>query len=299
MDFDKFASDKTGCYVAENGFLLWKICGNDCFEQCVFSDKGRSIIAHLLLCKGEIVLRHGEDVLVMNSPSIGCFVDRPMLQLLSVSADVTAYVLISKDEFTGRLFMGNPPIPYTFLLKVRQSPIDYLDDNTLELYSRRVEEIMKACADDKHIFRVKKIKCAIWMFIMDIVNLYMSLNGCREQFGAGSRSMELFTRFMRLLPEHVATEHLVTFYAARLCVTPQYLNRVVKSVSGRSVSYWINFTLVGEISQRLLRSDDTIQLIATRLGFTDQSVMAKFYKRQTGCSMSDYKKKVLDVIKGQ
>lgn len=97
---------------------------------------------------------------------------------------------------------------------------------------------------------------------------------------------------MKLLSGHAATEHFTGFYANRLCVTPQYLNRIVKSVSGRTVSEWINFHLVGEISKQLENTADPIQLIAQRFRFTDQASLTKFYKRETGYSPTEYRKNI-------
>lgn len=83
----------------------------------------------------------------------------------------------------------------------------------------------------------------------------------------------------------------VGYYAERLCLTPQYLDRVVKSLSGRTVSGWINFTLVGEITRRLENTNETMRQIATALNFPDHATLTKFFKRETGYSLTEYKRK--------
>ncbi len=78
----------------------------------------------------------------------------------------------------------------------------------------------------------------------------------------------LFKQFMKLLSCHIGEERTVNYYASKLCITPQYLNRVVKSISGRTVYEWISTLLLGEITQQLETADNSIQQIADRLNLT-------------------------------
>lgn len=290
MDYDKFAKDKKGCYTSENGFLFWKLSGNDTFVPCFFEGDESNIDAHILVYEGELNAIYAGSAYTLTAGSFSTFLDHPQLRLLSASSDIGAYIMVCKDQYSKRMLKNNPPIPFSYVLKTRQNPITKSNPELFGLLRLRMDNILKACMDINNLFRDKMIKCNIWMLLMDIADKHIRSGGNKDKADTPSRTMELFVSFMKLLPIYVSKEHFSDFYANKLCVTPQYLNRVVKSVSGRTVSGWINFTLVGEITKRLEYTDDLMQKIATDFGFPDQATLTKFYKRETGYSLTEYKK---------
>lgn len=293
MDFNKFAQDKDDCHVSEGGFLLWKITGQTSFVPSFFDGEGGNIVAHVLVYAGELQARHAGCMHVLPQGSFSSFMDFPLFQLISASSDVVAYVMVIRDAYAKALLRNNPPVPFSYVLELRTNPVKRPDAGTINLFRHRMENIREACLDTGNLFRDKMIKCAIWMLLMDIADKHIREGGGhKDRTDKTDRTMKLFIGFMKLLPEHAPSEHFAGFYATRLCVTTQYLNRVVKSVSGRTVSGWINFTLTGEITKRLEGTDDTMQKIAEELNFPDSATLTKFYKRETGYSLTEYKKKI-------
>lgn len=55
-----------------------------------------------------------------------------------------------------------------------------------------------------------------------------------------NRAEAYFREFTRLLGEHYRRERSVGFYARQLCITPKYLTTLIKHISGKSVSDWID-----------------------------------------------------------
>lgn len=104
-----------------------------------------------------------------------------------------------------------------------------------------------------------------------------------------SRSEEYFRQFMQLLQEHFRQERHVGFYAQQLCITPKYLTTLIKRVSGKSVSEWIDIVVVMEAKTLLKFSDRSIQEIAYALNFPNQSFFGSYFKRLTGMSPSQYR----------
>lgn len=108
---------------------------------------------------------------------------------------------------------------------------------------------------------------------------------------ARSRANEYFTQFTRLLSEHYKQERSVGFYARQLCITPKYLTTLIKRISGRSVSEWIDNYVILEAKTLLKYSTMSIQEIAYYLNFPNQSFFGSYFKRITGMSPSQYKAK--------
>lgn len=106
-----------------------------------------------------------------------------------------------------------------------------------------------------------------------------------------SRAKEYFTQFTQLLSEHYKRERSVGFYAQQLCITPKYLTTLIKRISGKSVSEWIDNFVVLEAKTLLKYSNMSVQEIAYYLNFPNQSFFGSYFKRNTGMSPSQYKAK--------
>lgn len=104
-----------------------------------------------------------------------------------------------------------------------------------------------------------------------------------------NRSEEYFHRFIQILNEHYKRERTLSFYAEQLCITPKYLTTLIKKVSGRSASEWIDSYVILEAKNLLRYSSMSIQEVAYHLNFPNQSFFGKYFKHQTGYSPSAYK----------
>ena len=110
-----------------------------------------------------------------------------------------------------------------------------------------------------------------------------------EQNNSHNRAEEYFKQFTHLLGEHFREERSVGFYARQLCITPKYLTTLIKRISGKSVSEWIDNYVIIEAKTLLKYSTMSIQEIAYYLNFPNQSFFGSYFKRNTGMSPSQYK----------
>ncbi len=112
------------------------------------------------------------------------------------------------------------------------------------------------------------------------------------QVGApGNRAEDYFKQFIDLLAIYFIRERTVSFYADKLNITPKYLTTLIKRVSGRSVSEWIDSYVIVEAKMMLKFSDRSIQEIASELNFANQSFFGSYFRRNTGMSPSQYRAK--------
>lgn len=104
-----------------------------------------------------------------------------------------------------------------------------------------------------------------------------------------NRAENYFRQFMQLLGENYRTERSVGFYARQMCITPKYLTTVIKRISQKSVSDWIDEYVILEAKSLLKYSNLSVQEVAYRLSFPNQSFFGSYFKRNTGLSPSQYK----------
>lgn len=289
-DFETLAQKTKDCYSLKSGFLFWKFLGSQTASCDHICQKG--MILHILVRDGELLVRCDGVQRRLQGGSFANFIAIDDFELLSSSPDAGAYIMIFTEDFTKELTKNNPPLPVSYVVQVRQHPIISLSRASYSLFSMRMDTLWEACRDEGNVYREEIVKHACMMLLLDIGNKFICQNGTEYEEKKMSRSQKIFIEYTRLLQEKVCTEHSVNYYASELCITPQYLNRMVRSYTGKSAYDWICNNLVGEISRRLAESSDSMQTIAEDLNFSDQASMTKFFKRLTGYTPSEYKRSV-------
>lgn len=82
-------------------------------------------------------------------------------------------------------------------------------------------------------------------------------------------------------------------YANRLSVHVNHLNRVVKSVSGKTTSELIAARICTEAIRMLQQSALSISEVAFALGFEEPASFSAFIRRHTGSSPSSYRRTIV------
>lgn len=102
----------------------------------------------------------------------------------------------------------------------------------------------------------------------------------------------LTTKFKELIYLHIKTQHKVSYYASMLNVTPNHLNKSIKSVTGKSPTKWIDETILLEAKYLLYQTNLTINEIAIQVGHYDQSYFSRIFKKHEGITPIEYRKMI-------
>lgn len=105
-----------------------------------------------------------------------------------------------------------------------------------------------------------------------------------------TRQEDIFQRFISLVNTYSKKERSVSFYAGKLCLTPRYLNTVVRQTSQQTVMDWINQSIILEAKVLLKHSNQLVYQISDELNFPNPSFFCKFFKRMTGMTPQEYQK---------
>lgn len=113
----------------------------------------------------------------------------------------------------------------------------------------------------------------------------------RSKDARKTRQEELFEKFVIEVKQHCARHRSVEFYAEQLYITPQYLSRISREVSGKNASDWINEFVILEIKTLLKYTNLTVNEISLEMNFPDQSSLGKYFRKHVGVSPRQYTKK--------
>ena len=171
------------------------------------------------------------------------------------------------------------------LVHIAYAPIVQLHEPKLSLppdevrhMEQRMREIIGYLHSD-HLYKKEILRMLYATFLLDMQNAQQH---SITQGKIPPRVEEIFIGFIRLLPHHFAQHHDIAFYASALHITPVYLSRVVRQVTGRTVIDYINQMIVMEASFLLRTSPMSITQIAEHLHFADTPSFSKFFLRMKG-----------------
>ena len=105
------------------------------------------------------------------------------------------------------------------------------------------------------------------------------------------RKKELFRNFINQLVESHQVSREVLFYANELGVSCGYLNEICNEVSNHSVKEIIDSAVTTRLKYELSYTSKSIQEIADEYNFPSQSYFCRYYKRMTGVTPSDFRKR--------
>jgi AraC family transcriptional regulator, transcriptional activator of pobA len=140
--------------------------------------------------------------------------------------------------------------------------------------------------------RTELLKGLIKVFLLDLsrrIEDANSLNGNTANEG----DLGFVRKFMQLVKKDFATKKLVADYADELCITPNYLNYLVKKQTGYPASHHIQQYIIMEAKRRAAYSGLRMKEIAHALGFEDYAHFSKFFKNYSGIKFSSFKKGML------
>lgn len=98
-------------------------------------------------------------------------------------------------------------------------------------------------------------------------------------------------RFRALVEENYRDHWPVPRYAAALGTTPARLNRLVRAGTGASAFDLIGERLVLEAKRKLIHVATPVTALAYDLGFQDPAYFCRFFKRRTGVSPQEFRRR--------
>lgn len=137
-------------------------------------------------------------------------------------------------------------------------------------------------------FREKAIGNLIKALLHQVESSYQTRQENKES--KNTHQEEIFQRFIGLVNEYCKTERRVDYYANKLCLTPRYLNTVIRQISGQTVMDWIDQAIVLEAKVMLKHSNALIFEISDKLNFPNPSFFCKFFKKKVGMTPKTYQK---------
>jgi AraC-like DNA-binding protein len=247
---------------------------------------GRRDFYKMGLVTGEMTISYGDRVVELQDTVLFFVNPRVPRSVLRRSTDTTGYACIFTEAFMPAIVKKSP------LFNSAQNPLIRLNAEQAA-FMTGIFQKMLAVRDGDYAYKTDLIKSCIELIIHEAL-LLQPPDEPAYQNGATRMSHLFLDLLERQFPiEHTAEPlklRTAQDYAAKLAVHVNYLNRVVKEVTGKPTSLHIAERIAGEAKALLQHTDWSVADIAYALGFAYPTYFNNFFKRVAGLTPKSLRK---------
>ena len=216
------------------------------------------------------------------------FLPNSIINYSYASPDLSISYITFSNAFFQEATVRLDPSFFHFL---KENPVVTLPVERTRTINGLIIALEDLYKDKENCFRLQILRNYIQSFLLDIYDKTHRIFEQNRPEGI-SRQEELFKRFIQLIHKHCLNQREVSFYAQKMFITPRYLSAITQVVAGETAKNIIDKHVILEIKVLLESTDLSIQEIANRLQFPDQSFFGRYFKKLTGISPQYYRRKL-------
>ncbi|RTL59020.1 MAG: helix-turn-helix domain-containing protein [Sphingobacteriales bacterium] len=180
----------------------------------------------------------------------------------------------SKEEYSINTFSSFSTL---ILARIEDGLIDEMEEIALKIIHEFENYLLLRAEILRGLFKV---------FLIYLMRQWQSPDSSSLQ----PANSQLVEKFFNLIDKSFTTVKKVKDYARRLDITPNYLNKIVKTVSGFHASYHIQQRIILEAKRLAIYSESSMKEVAYKLGFEDPAHFSKFFKNVSGVTFTDFRR---------
>lgn len=216
------------------------------------------------------------------------FLPNSIINYSYASPDLSISYITFSNAFFQEATVRLDPSFFHFL---KENPVVTLPVERTRTINGLIIALEDLYKDKENCFRLQILRNYIQSFLLDIYDKTHRIFEQNRPEGI-SRQEELFKRFIQLIHKHCLNQREVSFYAQKMFITPRYLSAITQVVAGETAKNIIDKHVILEIKVLLESTDLSIQEIANRLQFPDQSFFGRYFKKHIGISPQYYRRKL-------
>lgn len=194
------------------------------------------------------------------------------------------WILLFTDSFFTKRYNDNVLHDFSFL---KENTLYKQMGNNIDISKWRVmmdsmyDEIMLSDKDSKTILR---------SYLNIVLGMLERCKGILWSMPYNKERENRIREFEKLLEQFYRCERFPSFYADKLNISANYLNRICRERRNKSVGELIRDRILMEAERQLFHTFKTISEISFELGFDSSSYFITFFKKKHGVSPEEFRK---------
>jgi AraC family transcriptional activator of pobA len=261
----------------------------------------RSFYQICLFTGGQARLDYGGEIIAINCPALVLL--NPLVayaQTCLAQAPLTGFFCLFTTDFLHRPGYA-ASVQESALLRFDVSPVTMLTEAQGAFLSQLFQQLL-AEGTSTYRYRDDLVRTYVQLLLHEAQRLRPELQSCPT-----SRAHHrLVAQFMQALEAQFPIAsigqplrlHTAEALAGHLGVHINYLNRVLRQVTGRTTSSYIAARITQEAKALLLHTDWAVADISDSLRFADPTYFAHFFRKHVGVSANTFRQQAIHQLAG-
>ena len=245
-----------------------------------------SFYAFTLVISGKITIRYEGADIILSKYSFFFYLPGSEFSVIESTGDYKAFCIIADESY----IMDLPCMEK--LLVISYSPSLLKLKGHLQLNYVDYERIIKlfSLIEEYSVSSLKYRGDCINEIFSALIYDFSGILELKKKDRIATENLErIFFKFFQLLIENFRCQHEISFYSCKLGITPEYLSRIVRKITGKTIMHFLNRMLITEASRQLIHSDMSMSELAAYLNFATSAGLSKFFKNHKGISPLKYR----------
>ena len=218
------------------------------------------------------------------APCMSILLPNQILEFTESSDDLEGMVVMMSARFTERL---NIKVDFDLMQAFQSQRVIPLNEEAMATMLQFCEMVKRLSQFPDHPFLMETAVNLTRAFFFGAGYFIHQ----REAEATQNRSQQLVDQYLKLVQTHCRQERQLDFYAQQMCLSTKYLAATVKAVTGKTAGDWIEDYVMLEAKTMLSNTDMTVSQVSDHLHFPDTSTFGKYFRRHTGLSPKEFKKR--------
>ncbi|UQA74150.1 helix-turn-helix domain-containing protein [Sphingobacterium siyangense] len=201
-----------------------------------------------------------------------------------INKEAKGWILLFTDAFFTKRYNDNVLHDFSFLKNnaVYKQLENNIDISKLHMMMDSMyDELKLADKDSKTILR---------SYLNIVLGMLERCSGIRLATPYNKERENRVRAFEQLLEQYYKSERFPSFYAEKLNISSNYLNRICRERRNKSVGELIRGRILMEAERLLYHTFKTVSEISFELGFDSSSYFITFFKKKHGISPEEFRK---------
>lgn len=227
-----------------------------------------------------------ESVISTDEPKV-IFIKPGQFTIFDISGKTRGTILCFKEEFFSLRYNNNLLFSFSFIKNVVKPFQRLSDDYNMKLKS--ILEFMTSEYASGRVHRNKVLRSYLNILLFELDEMYAQYTGSHV---SGVVMHDKMVAFEKLLEEKFTEIKSPGAYAEMIFISENYLNKLSKQYKGKTAGELIRERIIIEAQRLLYHTSDSVSQIADSLGFENLSYFIIYFKRGTGYTPEEYRKKM-------
>ncbi|WMX13159.1 helix-turn-helix domain-containing protein [Aureispira sp. CCB-E] len=210
------------------------------------------------------------------------------------------YIMFSQEFIAKSYFLQDILQHFPFLKIEKDMPFEVAQED-VETISKIYQSIQSEYQNNKSD-KFQLIESYVLLLLNFVKRYFGKSISQKDALGAIRKTdLKLLSRFQTLIEtsfqnkalETFANLHSTSYYAQKLSIHPNHLNKIVKEITGLTAKQHIQNHLLNLAKSQLIHTEKSIKEIAYSLYFDSPNNFSSFFKKLTSKSPNTYRKETI------